>query len=770
MQLSTVDSNEIKSEQNRVDHVIRKIQTQADHTQQLYNQAHFETRSVESNYSQNAKINTFEADDRIETNAEVQQQKGLVARAVENETILKRQVATYKQLQNSPYFGRIDIQDPGETTAEPLYIGTASFADEHENFLIYDWRAPISSIYYNGTLGNVSYQTPAGKMTTDLVKKRQFSIQSGKITNMFDTNETVGDEILQEVLGQQNDTYMANIVATIQKEQNDIIRDTTSDLLVVQGVAGSGKTSAILQRIAFLLYHSRQSLNADEIVLFSPNRLYSRYISDVLPSLGERNMRQITLADFLSQRFQGLNVETLFDRYEHNSQTKPDIQSLTNFFESSEFMQLIQNYVLELTPDKIQFTNVMFEEKPFFKAADIQKIYTDLPASMNPADRFLKTKNTLIKQLKNRIDQEADADWIHETIDHLSNEEYNNLIGKKKLRAFESYDDEIHYLGRKLAAKHFRVIYDALFNNYFVDIYSQYAQFLKQVKIPNTISTAVWQKNRFTFQQSIEYHQLRLMDGAPLLLMRDLLTGSGRNRQIQHIFIDEMQDYSLAQMVYFKHAFPNAKFTLLGDSEQALFKDVESPQTLLTHLKNAFHVKKANLITLNRSYRSTYPITSFAKKLLPDGDQIQAFNRDGDLPSIIIRDSVSTINQALVKTCLKELQTYGTVAILTRNMAESQQVFENIHRTTKATLLSDADLALPKGVLIMPIYLAKGLEFNSVIAYDISQNNYPDESSLGILYTMASRAMHNLTLTSIGAVSPLIHGVVNDQEHLVKIK
>ncbi|WP_412989531.1 RNA polymerase recycling motor HelD [Pediococcus siamensis] len=768
--MSTVDPNEIKREQTRVDHVIKKIKTQAAHTKELYEQAHSETRSVENNYSQNAKINTFEADDRIETNAEVQQQKGLVARAVENETILKRQVATYKQLQDSPYFGRIDIQDPGESEAEPLYIGTASFADEHENFLIYDWRAPISSIYYNGTLGKVAYQTPSGMMETELVKKRQFSIQHGQITNVFDTNETVGDEILQEVLGQQNDTYMANIVATIQKEQNDIIRDTTSDLLVVQGVAGSGKTSAILQRIAFLLYHSRQSLNVDEIVLFSPNRLYSRYISDVLPSLGERNMRQITLADFLSQRFQGLNVESNFDRYEKASHNSATQQRLIRFMESPQLMTAIETYVHNLKAEEIQFANVRFEDRIFFSAEEIHQIYAALPTTMAPADRFLKTKNTLIKRLKRRINQEADADWVHEQIDHLSNEAYNDLIGKRRLRAFESYDDEIHYLGRKLAAKHFRVIYDALYNNYFIDVYRQYGQFLKQVAIPADLTATTWEENQFTFQQAVEYHRLRLFDAAPLLLMRDLLTGSGQNRQIQYIFVDEMQDYSLAQMVYFKHAFPNAKFTLLGDSEQALFKNVESPQSLLERLKDAFAVRKANLITLNRSYRSTYPIMSLAKKLLPDGERIQAFNRTGSLPTVIVRDTFQAAIQVLKSCCQKQLQNYGTVAILTRNMAESQRIYKEIRRETGATLLSDTDLALPKGVLILPIYLAKGLEFDAVIAYNISATNYPDEQSTGILYTMASRAMHQLTLLSIGAASPLIHAAVADEHHLVKIE
>lgn len=186
----------------------------------------------------------------------IEQQRRLVNQAVENETILKRQLHTLKQLQQSPYFGRIDIQDPGEKQSDSLYIGTASLMNEDEtDFLVYDWRAPISAVYYNGTLGPCTYDTPSGTRRTTLVKKRQFTIQNGKITHMFDTNELVGDEMLQQALSEHDDRQMHNIVATIQHEQNDIIRDTKSDLLLVQGVAGSGKTSAILQRIAYLLYH-----------------------------------------------------------------------------------------------------------------------------------------------------------------------------------------------------------------------------------------------------------------------------------------------------------------------------------------------------------------------------------------------------------------------------------------------------------------------------------------------------------------------------------
>lgn len=244
-------SQEQIKEQQRVDSVIHQITAKIKSVSMEYAKAKTEMKLVQENYSANTSVNYIEVDDRIETSADLQQQRALASRLIENEQIIAGQLRTYQDLEKSPYFGRIDIQDPEEPTPEQLYIGTASFTDEKQNFLVYDWRAPISAVYYNGTLGDVTYDTPAGKQLTKLTKKRQFLIQHGQIQSMFDTNETVGDELLQHVLGQQNDETMQNIVATIQREQNDIIRDTRSDLLVVQGVAGSGKTSAILQRIAF---------------------------------------------------------------------------------------------------------------------------------------------------------------------------------------------------------------------------------------------------------------------------------------------------------------------------------------------------------------------------------------------------------------------------------------------------------------------------------------------------------------------------------------
>ncbi|WP_061777387.1 RNA polymerase recycling motor HelD [Levilactobacillus senmaizukei] len=748
-------TSEESQEQQRVDHVARQIGKRIDKTTADYDAAHQELRNVLKNYSENTSVNWFEVDDRIETSAELQQQRALVSRLTENQNIIEDQLDTFKELQKSPYFGRIDIQDPQETHPESLYIGTASFVDDDQNFLVYDWRAPISSIYYNGVLGKVAYSTPAGDQQTELLKKRQFLIQNGHIESMFDTNETVGDEMLQHALGEQNDETMQNIVATIQREQNDIIRDTRSDLLVVQGVAGSGKTSAILQRIAFLLYHSRRDLEADQIVLFSPNRLFSHYISDVLPSLGERNMRQVTLAEFLTQRFQGLNVQTQFERYEADQQTPVNLP-VRKFQESAAMMTAIANYCQHIDPTDLKFTDIRFQSRVFFDKESIRDIYAHFPAATAPADRLLRTKNALEKRLKHRIADEAKADWVRDEIDQLSDEDYHNLLGEKHLGTFEQLDDEIDFIAREIVRRRFRPVDDAIYNGYFLDTYSQYTAFLTQCPVPDDVSADAWKQVITNYQHDIEFHRLALTDAAPLLYLRDLLAGGGANHRMQHLFVDEMQDYSMAQLIYLQHAFPRAKLTLLGDSEQALFKAVESPAAILKKLDAALNVKRSRLITLRRSYRSTLPITTFAKALLPDGDQIEAFNRPGDLPKVVIRYDEPAAFKALVHEVQLELATNGTVAILTKSNAEAKRVYQELHPQIALTRLTDTDRSLPKGVVVLPIYLAKGLEFDSVIAYNVSAENYPDDQLTGTLYTIASRAMHHLTLLCIGPASPLI--------------
>lgn len=749
-------NNNLKNEQKRVDKVVAKLHKRIDKTEAEYQKAHNETKRVQQNYGNNTSVNYVEVDDRIETSADLQQQRGLVNKVVQSESIIKKQLETYKKLADSPYFGRIDIKDDDGDDTESFYIGTASFVDDNENFLVYDWRAPISSIYYNGTLGKVSYQTPAGKQTTDLEKKRQFQINHGEINNMFDTNETVGDEMLQSVLGQQHDEVMQNIVSTIQKEQNDIIRDTYSDLLVVQGVAGSGKTSAILQRIAFLLYHSRSSLQADQIILFSPNRLFSHYISDVLPSLGERNMRQITLQEFIDHRLEGVKVQSLFDQYETEQAYTDNEKTIQSFKRSHKYMTSIENYINNIFNDDIAFQSILIDGKVFFDADVIKDIYADQPKQMNPADKFLNTKNRLIEILKKRIEIEIYKPWVDDEIDQLNSEQYHDFMEDHQLGSFQDEDDERYFIAKQIVTEHFRKVYDALYNGSFFDSYLQYQRFMQQVVLPKDINVDAWNDDVDAFSDSIELHQVRLDDTAPLLYMRDLMIGGGKNQTMQYLFVDEMQDYSIAQLIYIKHAFPRTKINLIGDSEQALFKAVEAPQELLNKLNEAFATKKSRLINLNKSYRSTYPITNFAKSLLPNGNEIEAFNRPGKSPEIFIRHNENECIDALIDCTKQELKDEGTVAIVTKNLTEAKQLHQHTYNQLNPTLLANTDRSLPKGVVIMPIYLAKGLEFDSVIAWNVSKDNYPNDDYVGTLYTIATRAMHHLILISNGPVSPII--------------
>lgn len=736
-------------EQNRVTQVLAKLHRRLDIIARQLKEAHEDTQRIEQSYGDATKVNITEIDDRMETNAAVQQQKMMVARAVENETILEHEQTRLKRLVSNPYFGRIDIQDvDGPDT---LYIGTGTFQDDDNQFLIYDWRAPIASVYYNGTLGPVTYDTPVGQRQVDLTKKRQFMIQQGEITNMFDTSETVGDEILQAVLGAQSDDYMQNIVATIQQEQNDIIRNTKADVLVVQGVAGSGKTSAVLQRVAYLLYHARTTLDADQMVLFSPNQLFANYISEVLPSLGEKNMRQATMYEFFAKRFAGLHVQTLFERFEQDQVNLPETtKKIRRYKEAADYLDEIQRFVD--TPGHVPaFIDIMLNGEVFFKASTIQKIYAAQPKRATAANKFLDTKNALIKRLHTRIRLAVYDDWVQTQLELMSDETTRQLLAG---REFESGDDEAQFLAEAVVRKAFAPVYDAIYNDYFLDEYQEYQHFLATVQVPD-VDADVWATMSQAVADDLEAHHLRLEDAVPILYLRDAISGSGQNHQIQYVFVDEMQDYTMAQLKYLHHAFPKAKLTLLGDAKQDVFTSNYQASPYFDSLKQVFKGMRIDQIALNKSYRSTQPITNFGKALLPESDHILAFNRDGEKPQVLCLPQDQAM-AGVTKLANTLLRSNHTVAILTKNRAAAEQLYTTLKIDTPTHLLTPQDHHLHTGCLIMPVYLAKGLEFDAVIGWDVSADTYATEAMRDVLYTLCTRALHQLILIGIDDPSPLI--------------
>ncbi|WP_067725306.1 RNA polymerase recycling motor HelD [Oceanobacillus damuensis] len=439
-----------KEEQRRVDDIIREINRKEE---RLYEKSSGLKESVielRKSFWDDVTVNVDEPDDVIETEASIKQQAELLAEIERSHGKIGEQLKTLIRLKDSPYFGRIDFLEEQINDKDQIYIGISSLMDQtDENFLIYDWRAPISSLYYDFSPGRAEFRTVEGKITGEITLKRQFIIKEGRIEGMFDTGVTIVDQLLQHALGNNASTAMRNIVATIQKEQNKIIRNEKSDLLVVQGVAGSGKTSAALQRIAYLMYRYREDLHADNVVLFSPNPLFSSYISHVLPELGEANVRQTTFLDFVETGIGDMfEIESPFEQMEYVlSEESADkhyrIRMNSIEYKSSlDFKELIDDFVLQLETSGLEFKNITFHNRILFSKKQIGEYFYSLDKEIAIPNRMELVSDWLSKELLRYQKEEKNKDWVMEKIELLDKEDY--------LKAFYKSQKQIEKMNSKV--------------------------------------------------------------------------------------------------------------------------------------------------------------------------------------------------------------------------------------------------------------------------------------------------------------------------------
>ena len=344
-------NSELQQEQKRVDSVMETIHEEISRLEEETSRRRNEVVHIRKHFWDEVKVSTDNFDDYLETIIGLRQEAQALSVNQSTHRHASKRLSTLRRMQEVPYFGRICFFEEGNSTQEQIYIGISSLSDTSgENFLIYDWRAPVSSVYYDYQPGPAKYVTPGGQVQGILEKKWQYLIRGGVLQSMFDTSLTIGDEILQQVLGKGTDKQMHNIVATIQQEQNRIIRHDHGKLLIVHGAAGSGKTSAALQRIAYLLYKYRDRLNADQIILFSPNTMFSSYVSNVLPELGEENMQQVTFQEYLDHRLsKEFQVENPYEQLEYvlTAANTPSYRSRLasiRFKASTRFFEAIGSY------------------------------------------------------------------------------------------------------------------------------------------------------------------------------------------------------------------------------------------------------------------------------------------------------------------------------------------------------------------------------------------------------------------------------------------
>lgn len=749
-----------QKEQQRMDDVITKVQAAKKKAKQNIESAASDKKAIQDDFKNNLRIKTGTYSGMMETALTVRQQQQQLAERENNQTQAAKRLDILEKLEKTPYFARVDITEQNEKS-EKIYIGLASFSDEKDRFLVYDWRAPISSVYYDGSLGKTKYMTPVGEREVDLTLKRQFMVEDGKIVTLFDTDETVGDQMLLEVLDEGSDTKMKSIVTTIQKEQNKIIRDTDSELLFVQGAAGSGKTSAVLQRVAYLLYRYRGNLTSGQVVLFSPNQLFNDYIDQVLPELGEQNMVQMTYHQFTNRRLPKIKVETLKERFEEeNSGITKKIKVLKD---SLRFFKATTAYSNYLEKHGMRFKNIMYNGEVFFSKKEIKDIYYSFNKNYHLGNRLEATKEELIKRLNSKVGQAARTEEVQKAIQDLSQQQLNELYGDHP-RNFENGDKELNFLARQYVMQNYKKIQVAIMRNRFLNINSQYVQFLRAV--PELISLEDFDLTKDEWQQGIDQtiqmlreRRLSITDVTAYLYLYDRITGKKGERDIKHVFIDEIQDYTAYQLAYLKAEFPRAKFTMLGDLNQAIFTK-ENSHTLLSELNTMFPKEKTKVVQLTTSYRSTQQITDFTKEVLVNGEKVTAFERNGNKPTITIDKTTDALLDDVIEKLKQNDERKQTTAIIGKSLAECEALYEALQkRGVKTTLIRTENQRLVPGTLIVPSYLAKGLEFDAVIMWNANKQNYHDESERQLVYTICSRAMHQLDIFAAGELSPLFDTV-----------
>lgn len=763
---------ELVIEQNRVDDIIKEIDKKAEKWNESSSDVGSDALQIRKTFWEDVTVNFDEADDVAETFTSIKQQAALLSERERTQSQMIKQLQTLSRLRFSPYFGRVDFKEEGEEQSEKIYLGIASLMDDkEENFLIYDWRAPISGLYYDSSPGQAHYRTETDTIEGTMKLKRQFVIKGGKIKAMFETGVTIGDEMLQEVLGNNADTQMKTIVATIQKEQNQIIRNDTCSLLVVQGVAGSGKTSAAMQRVAYLLYRYRNIIKSENIMLFSPNPLFNSYVATVLPELGEENMQQATFQEYLGTRFGGnYDLEDAFEQMEYLLKAEKDadydirIESI-RFKSSLDMKYLLDKYAERLSRETLPFKNIGLKKRVIISKKDISAYYDSLDMSISIPNRIQLVKEWLIKELRKKSKAEQSQEWVEKEIQFLEKEDYLEAYKQSQQKqgaaddTFNDFEREQRWLSEMVVKKLFKPLFNAVKKLKFVDIRTIYINFFKESYPSDAILPENWANSCSKTIGNLENRYIAYEDATPFLYLQDLIEGRKSNTAIRHVFIDEAQDYTPFQFAYIKMLFPYSKMTLLGDINQAIYSGPTGAPTILAESELDFGDKETYRLT--KTYRSTRQIVEFTRQLIEGGNLIEPFNRTGPKP-VVVKIGDRSKHTDKTNKLIAEIQQAGhkNIAIICKTAKESKAAFKFIKQEYDARLIEKGTLTFESGVNVVPAYLAKGIEFDAVIIYDASV--YTIEAERKLFYTACTRAMHELFILSPEPFCPLIENVEKD--------
>ena len=580
------------------------------------------------------------------------------------------------KVQNKPYFGRVIFKSDNNT--DDVYIGITHIIDDENNYYVHDWRSPICNLFYDFEVGKANYLAPMGRIYGEITKKRQYTIKDGKLIHVFDNNINIDDELLQEVLDSESTDKMKNIVDTIQAEQNKVIRNTEDKNLIVEGIAGSGKTSVALHRIAFLLYKI-PNLKSNNVLIFSPNKIFSEYISNVLPELGEENTMQTTINDFLDMEIKEFEKVETFTAFIERSYTDREDYEFIKYKQSDMVYEDIDRYIDKLTR-KLRFVDDLFTRD------------------------YSYTVDELNLMLKDRYSKFSISERLNFMADKISEVNFKGSLGKSKKILSELYER----LNIKL-----KLI------DIYVDFFKSEDSLLKR-----DISDIKNNRKLLNYDDACLY-----------VYMKCKLYGYNYNTWVKEIVIDEAQDYSMGQIKLISKIFKNASFTILGDINQTInpYYKYDSLEDLCKILDDAKYIE------LTKTYRSTEEIINYSNKVL-GLNHISAVRRNESMP-VIIKEENDLNNQ------LREDIKSGTgksLAIITKNQSECDKIY-NLLKDTGISKIDNNSKKFNRDLIVVPVYMAKGLEFDSVIIYTDKNNRYTDREKY-LYYVAITRAQHRLVV------------------------
>lgn len=633
----------------------------------------------------------------------------------------EHKILLLEKMIKSPYFARIDFKFDDEDEFEKIYIGRSSLRkNSYQEMYVYDWRSPIASIFYRFMTGEAFYDAPCGRVTGELNLKRQYEIKNGKLEYFFDSDVQIVDEFLRQLLSQNTTAKMKAIVETIQHEQDVVIRDMENDLLMVQGVAGSGKTSIALHRAAYLMYQGLQTkLSANNIMIISPNSIFEQYISNVLPELGEDNVISSVFEDILSALLIGRKIQSRNDFLENlivNSKYKEISRNSIEFKTSSFFREILDQFLIDIPRQWIEFEDVYYEGKCVVSGQILK-------------DKILGRPETplgiKLEQLEDYI-----LEQIFGTGKGRGHKEEKNLI-KQEIQKFIKID--------------IVELYKILFSNeaYFYSL-------LQNSNLSQGIKS-IWEYTR----ENLEADRLYYDDAIAIAYLYLKIYGTNKYKNIKQVVIDEAQDYYPLQYEIFNLLFSNAKFTILGDMKQTLAKKEDI--SFYEQIQKILNKKKSSLIMLDKSFRCTNEILNFSLKFIEQSSQIKSFNRNGDSPKVYIADNSEIFIDEIVKEIkLCQEKGFQSICLICKTEKNSIYLFNKIKHKLDIQLIKNGSVSDLQGVFILPVYMSKGLEFDAVLICDADSQNYHDEDDKNLLYVACTRALHKLSLFCENEVSPLI--------------